>query len=304
MDTPIAPACCSEPRWADVECPRAPSHHADSQPAGVVHRFIDAVQRRRVYRDVFELSLVALAFLFYFLVRGAVVDRQADALNNAHRIIDLERTLGIFWEPRLQEVVLHRRLLVDLFNFIYFWMDFPLIVAVGFSSTSSAATSTPSRATRILLSGAIALVIYNLFPVMPPRLVPGGEFVGTIEKYNQLSYQAQSLRAFVNPYAAVPSLHFGWAMIIGGAIFLATRNPAARALGLLLPWAQLAAIVFTANHYILDAFVGPRSSASPASCSPPPCSAGSTRPSTAPSSVAGRRSRPDGRPRARSGCRA
>jgi hypothetical protein len=91
---------------------------------------------------------------------------------------------------------------------------------------------------------------------MPPRLLPTGEFVGTIEKYNQLSYQAQSMQAFVNPYAAVPSLHFGWAMIIGAAIVIATRNPLARAFGIALPWAQLAAIVFTANHYIIDAFAG------------------------------------------------
>jgi hypothetical protein len=54
----------------------------------------------------------------------------------------------------------------------------------------------------------------------------------------------------------VPSLHFGWAMIIGGAIVLCTKNPLARAFGLTLPWLQLGAIVFTANHFILDAFVG------------------------------------------------
>ena len=64
------------------------------------------------------------------------------------------------------------------------------------------------------------------------------------------------MKAFVNPYAAVPSLHFGWAMIIGGSIVFATRNPLARAFGVLLPWAQMAAIVFTANHFIADAFAG------------------------------------------------
>ena len=63
-----------------------------------------------MYRDVFEIGLVALAFLLYFLVRGAVVDRHDEALANANHIIDLERALGIFWEPRLQEIVLHRQL--------------------------------------------------------------------------------------------------------------------------------------------------------------------------------------------------
>ncbi len=189
-------------------------------------------------------------------MRGSVVDHHAEALRNANHIIDIERALGIFWEPRLQEVVLNRRPLVDLFNFIYFWLDFPLIVFVGLVLYFFRQHQYTVARDAILLSGAIALVIYNLFPVMPPRLLPTGEFVGTIEKYNQLSYQAQSMSAFVNPYAAVPSLHFGWAMIIGGSIVFATKNPLVRGFGILLPWAQLAAIVFTANHYIADAFVG------------------------------------------------
>ena len=221
-----------------------------------IARVIETIRRRRVFRDVFEISLVALAFLFYFLVRGNVVDRHADALRNANHIIDIERALGIFWEPRLQEVVLNRRPLVDLFNFIYFWLDFPLIVFVGLALYFFRQHQYTVARDAILLSGAISLVIYNLFPVMPPRLLPTGEFVGTIEKYNQLSYQAQSMHAFVNPYAAVPSLHYGWAMIIGGSIVFATKNPFARGFGVLLPWAQMAAIVFTANHYIADAFVG------------------------------------------------
>lgn len=221
-----------------------------------IARAIETIRRHRVYRDLFEIGLMALAFLLYFLVRGAVVNREALALHNADRIIDLERALGIFWEPRLQAIVLNRRPLIDLFNFIYFWFDFPLIVLVGFTLYFFRRHQYTVARDSLLLSGAIALVIYNLFPVMPPRLLPGGEFVGTIEKYNQLSYQAQSMHAFVNPYAAVPSLHFGWAMIIGGSIVFATRNWLVRAFGLLLPWAQLAAIVFTANHFIADAFVG------------------------------------------------
>jgi len=221
-----------------------------------IARAIEAIRRRRVFRDLFEIALVALAFLFYFIVRGSVVDRHAEALRNANSIMDVERALGIFWEPRLQEIVLNRRPLVDLFNFIYFWLDFPLIVVVGLTLYFFRRHHYTVARDAILLSGAIALIIYNVFPVMPPRLMPSGEFVGTIEKYNQLSYQAQSMEAFVNPYAAVPSLHFGWAMIIGGALVCATRNMIVRGLGIVLPWAQLAAIVFTANHFIADAFVG------------------------------------------------
>lgn len=221
-----------------------------------VRRIAERAQRHRLYRDAFEMALVAVAFLLYFLVRGAVVDRAGEALDNAQRIIDLERTVGIFWEPRLQAAVIDRRPLVEMFNFIYFWLDFPLIVGFGLWLYVRRRHEYTVARDALLLSGAIALVIYNLFPVMPPRLLPSGDFVGTVEKYSNFSYQAQSTQAFVNPYAAVPSLHFGWAMIIGGAMVLSTRNPLVRGFGVLLPWAQLAAIVFTANHYIVDALAG------------------------------------------------
>lgn len=223
----------------------------------VLPRFLDLIEQRGWFRHVFEIGLVALAFLLYFIVRGSVVDEHDLALENANRIIDWERALGIHWEPRLQDLILGHRVWIEVMNFIYFWLDFPLIVVLGlwlyFGGHRHEYTVARDA---LLLSGAIALVIYHVFPVMPPRLLPSGEYVGTIEEYSDLSYQAQSLSAFVNPYAAVPSLHFGWAMIIGGAIFVALRNPVVRVFGLSLPWLQLASIVFTANHYILDAVAG------------------------------------------------
>jgi hypothetical protein len=224
------------------------------EPLG--RRIAELAQRRRVVRDVFEIGLVALAFLLYFLVRGSVVDRADDALTNATRIMDLERDLGIFWEPRLQDFALGHRWFVEVNNFVYFWLDFPLITAVGLWLYFTHRHEYTVARDALLLSGGIALVIYHLFPVMPPRLLPTGEFVGTIEKYDDLSYQAQSMQAFVNPYAAVPSLHYGWAMILGGAMVLTMRHPLLRAFGIALPWLQLGAIVFTANHFIMDAFVG------------------------------------------------
>ncbi|MBI2724193.1 MAG: phosphatase PAP2 family protein [Chloroflexi bacterium] len=224
--------------------------------SSAVQRWITRVQSQRLYRDIFEIGLSVVAFLLYFIVRGLVVDREGEALDNAQRIMRFERAIGIFWEPRLQEWVLPRQEWINVFNFIYFWLDFPLIVGIGFWLYFFRRHQYTIARDAILLSGAIALVIYNFFPVMPPRLLPTGEFVGTIEKYNQLSYQAQSLKAFVNPYAAVPSLHFGWAMIIGGALVVSVRNPLVRLFGLFLPWAQFAAIVFTANHYIVDAVAG------------------------------------------------
>ena len=221
-------------------------------------KLIDTVSRRRIFRDVFEIGLVAIAFLLYFIVRGSVVDRDAEALRNAIDIVDLERSLGFYWEPDLNQAILDYGALIQLFNAIYFWLDFPIIVAIGlwlyFFGRRHEYTVARDA---VLASGAIALIVYHLFPVAPPRLLPPEYgFVDTLEKFTHISYQAQSTQPFVNPYAAVPSLHFGWAMVIGGAMVVTMRQPILRALGIALPWLQMAAIVFTANHYILDAFAG------------------------------------------------
>ena len=227
---------------------------------GVASRkLIEAVSRRRIFRDALEIGLVALAFLLYFLVRGNVVDRRDEALGNAAGIIDLERSLGFFWEPWLNEAILDYGALIQLFNAIYFWLDFPLIVAVGLWLYFSHRHQYTVARDALLASGAIALVVYQLYPVMPPRLLPpeyGFSFVDTLNVHSNLSYQAQSMQPFVNPYAAVPSLHVGWAVLVGGVLFWATRNLWLRTLAVFMPIGQFAAIVFTANHYILDGIAG------------------------------------------------
>jgi hypothetical protein len=221
-------------------------------------RLIDAVSRNRIFRDISEIGIVAVAFLLYFLVRGSVVQRDEEALRNALNIVDLQRTLGFFWEPDLNAAVLDYGALIQFFNAIYFWMDFPLIIAIGlwmyfFDHRHQYTVARDA----LLASGAIALVVYHLFPVAPPRLLPAEYgFVDTLERYTNLSYQAQSTAPFVNPYAAVPSLHYGWAVLVGGVLFWTTGNVWLRGLAVLLPIAQFTSILFTANHYIIDAMAG------------------------------------------------
>jgi hypothetical protein len=240
----------------------------NSKPEGVLaielgvasRKLIDTVSRRRVFRDVFEIGLVAIAFLLYFLVRGSVVDHESEALSHAIRVVDIERKLGFFWEPDLNSAILPYGALLQFFNAVYFWLDFPFIVAIGMWLYLFGHRHEYTIARDALLaSGAIALVVYYLFPVMPPRLVPpeyGFSFVDTLDKYTHISYQADSARPFVNPYAAMPSLHYGWAVLVGGVLFWTTRNWWLRAVGLMMPVLQFTAIVFTANHYILDAMAG------------------------------------------------
>jgi len=238
--------------------PNAPSKRsmqaASSFP--LAHRFARFLAQHRAFRDLFELTLVGLAFLLYFLVRGSVVDRTGEAFHRAVRIIDLEQKWGFFWELELQALVMGSWALVQVFNLIYFWLDFPLIVVVGLWLYFRHRHQYTITRDAILSSGAIALVIYHLFPVAPPRLLPAFGFVDTMAVFSNVSYQAQSTQPFVNPYAAVPSLHVGWAVLLMLGIMGATRSKGVWFLAALLPVAQLAAIVFTGNHFIFDAIIG------------------------------------------------
>src|SRR5688572_24412093 len=125
---------------------------------------------RRIYRDLGELTLAGLSFLLYFIVRANVIDRPDAALANAETIMDAERALGIFVEPQWQRWLLDYDLLVRFFNFVYFWLDFPLILCLGLVMYFTRRRWYTFTRDAILFSGALALVCYKLFPLAPPRL--------------------------------------------------------------------------------------------------------------------------------------
>jgi hypothetical protein len=204
-------------------------------------------------RELGELTLVALAFLLYFVVRSNVIDRPELALANARHIIDVESALELQHELSAQDAIMGSRLAVRFFNFVYFWLDFPLIAGVGLLMYFRRRAEYTFARDAILFSGACALVAYSLFPVAPPRLVPETGMVDTLQAFNNLSYQAQSTSFFVNPYAAMPSLHVGWAVLLAIGVWLAfPDNRMVRVLAILHPLTQWASTVVTGNHFWID----------------------------------------------------
>ena len=224
-------------------------------------------------RDILEGAIIAVAFLLYFWVRGAVVDRPEAAYWHARDIIDAQRSLGIFVEPDLNEWVGDRRWLAQAMNLTYFYLHFPLIIVFGMWMYYYRRGQYTFVRDSFLASGAIALVVYWLYPVAPPRELPELAaqydpnappyvvgFLDTMKQYLGYAYDTQSTRAFVNPYAAMPSLHFGWDLLLGIAIILAFRERPwvwiAVPIGVLLPLSQIFSITTTANHFLLDAAAG------------------------------------------------
>src|SRR3972149_3832474 len=80
-------------------------------------------------RDLVEALVVAVAFLLYFAVRGAVIDRPEAAYRHTLDVIDAARYLGIFWEDDMNEWIRERRFWAQTANIVYFWLHFPLIIA-------------------------------------------------------------------------------------------------------------------------------------------------------------------------------
>jgi hypothetical protein len=106
----------------------------------------------------------------------------------------------------------------------------------------------------MMLSGAVGFAFFALFPVAPPRLADLG-MADTVTLTSH-AYRVLQPAMFTNQFAAMPSLHAGWNLLIGLAILAAARHPLAKAAGVVLPMAMIATVVLTANHYFLDVVLG------------------------------------------------
>jgi hypothetical protein len=195
---------------------------------------------------------MAVAYLLYYLVRSHAAERTADAFRNAGQLIRLERDLGMFRELSLQTATLPYEGVTHLFNVIYFYGHFPLIIAVGIWLFWKHPPLYSLIRNAFLASGAIALVVFVLFPVAPPRLIGAG-FIDTLQFTMALTYDKSP---GVNELAAVPSMHVGWNLLLALGLFLSVRNRIVRGVALMLPPAMILATVITGNHYLVDAPLG------------------------------------------------
>jgi membrane-associated phospholipid phosphatase len=206
-----------------------------------------------------EIFLVSMAFVFYYVSRGLVVERTAEATSRAVQIVELEQRLGIFlWETKMQAFVGSSEILAHIFNNIYVYAHFPLIGVIGLWLFFFHRERYVLLRNAFLISGGVGLIIFNLFPTAPPRLLPwplSDEVVDTMVSFSKVNYDIQPA-AFVNRYAAMPSLHFGWNLLLGLGIIWNTKQIWAKAFGVIMPASMLLAVVVTGNHFILDVVAG------------------------------------------------
>lgn len=202
-----------------------------------------------------EVGLIAFAYAAYSAVRSVTEGEVGEALSNARRIVRFEENVGMFWEPDLQSWIVHADWAITLVNWIYVWGHWPLIGLAAIWMWRTNITRYQLYRNAFLFSGGIGLFFYWHLPTAPPRLA-GLNLLDTVAVYSD-SYRVFQPPDFVNQYAAFPSLHFGWNLLIAIALVSHFRgNRWAAVVALCMPMAMLAAIVFSANHFFIDAVGG------------------------------------------------
>jgi PAP2 superfamily len=203
-----------------------------------------------------QLGLFVLADLCYETVRGIAEGQRVEAFANAAWVIDAEVATGTFFEPDLQAALLDYRWIVDVANFAY--MNSHFVLTTGFLVWLYLRRNEHFYFVRnmFLVAMALALVGYTLVPTAPPRLVEGYGFVDTINQYAQVTHDSALVKIFINPYAAIPSMHCAFALMIGATGVLVSRHTASKAFWAVYPVFVLFVVIVTANHFWLDGAIG------------------------------------------------
>jgi hypothetical protein len=207
-----------------------------------------------------ELVIVVIFYYSYEVIRRFVHLPKVRplAFRNQLRLIDLERFLHIYSESTVQKAFLGATWFIKMMNVYYGTLHF--IITGGLLLWVYLRRHEHYRQYRNLLgmTTALALIGYFAFPLAPPRLTPcHGCFVDTLDTVGGFwSYHSSAAKAIANPFAAMPSLHFGWALWCGTLLWSFARRRSLRTLSVIYPALTLLAIVVTANHYWLDAVGG------------------------------------------------
>jgi hypothetical protein len=205
-----------------------------------------------------QFSLFVSAFLVYDLVRGLAEGRDMTAFQNARQLIGIERTLHVFVEPSVQAWASGSHVLMVAASWLY--INSQISITIGALAYLYVRHNRSFYFVRnmMMIAMPLALIGYVVFPTAPPRFFPEWGFSDTVADLTSVTVSNHSafMSALFNPYAAVPSMHVAFAIMIGWTLARLVRTSAVRVLWLVYPFLMTFVIVATANHFLLDALMG------------------------------------------------
>ncbi len=209
------------------------------------------------WRVLAEVALYVGAYLVYVFSRGLFYDNIREVgIFNGGRIAELQRELWFLWEPGWQSWAIDKvKPLVVFLNWTYILTYWPVILVLAVYLFWRNRREYYYFRTVVLINLIVALTIFALFPVASPFALPGVGLVDTIQAFGPTFYGSESMAAFYNTSAAMPSLHFSWTVILG--VYWVRSLPGGfKVAGVCYPALTFFAITITGNHFILDAVVG------------------------------------------------
>jgi PAP2 superfamily len=208
-----------------------------------------------------QLALFGGAYLLYGIVRGMVAGSASAAFAHAREVIQLERTLHVFVEPSIQAWASGSHVLMDACSWMY--VNAQTTVTVGALVYLYLCHNRSFYFVRnmLMIAMVLALIGYAVFPTAPPRFMPEWGFVDSVSDYTGMHLETVHgggglTTALTNLYAAVPSMHVAFALIIGWPLARLARWRAVRALWFVYPFVVTFVIIATANHFLLDSMLG------------------------------------------------
>jgi hypothetical protein len=179
-------------------------------------------------------------------------DHAAQGIANGRGLLGAERTLGIAWEHGVQNWTLTQpHILLDVANRLYFSTQFG--ISIAFLLWVYVRRQPYFARVRNVLLGAnfASLIVLFVYPVAPPRMLPGSGFVDTLDA-NAVSLHSHVISILNNAYSAMPSLHASYAIVLAVAGVALVRSRLLKVVWALYPLLVFYSVVATANHFVLD----------------------------------------------------
>ncbi len=202
-----------------------------------------------------EALTIAWLCWVYDAITNLAPLRAHAALAHGQGILDLERSLHIDPEHALDRWVAAHHTLGVLLSYYYDNAHFVVTLGLlGFLWWRRSDIYRPLR-NALVAANVIGFVVFWLYPVAPPRMLPG--FVDVVASSHTLgSWHTGSLASAANQYAAMPSLHIAWAVWCTVVVWRISTRAWARALAVLYPLLTTFAVLSTGNHFVLDVLGG------------------------------------------------
>jgi membrane-associated phospholipid phosphatase len=234
--------------------PEPPRPYRRSMLAASAPRPTSAVRLPFSPRARAQVGIFLLAYLVYSAARWVTIGDLGVATVNAGWILELERDLGVATEASVQRA-LDGTWALWVLNHLYLAAQLLVVPGALVFLYRRARPVYERLRNTILATWLISIPVYAAFPVAPPRLADTG-MVDTISSQTGFAMDSSLTTKFYNELAAVPSLHVGFAAVVGIALAAAFRNPIARTVALLWGPVIALAVVATGNHYVFDIAAG------------------------------------------------